>query len=463
MAFKFNPLTGQLDYYETATAGTTLPVADTQTVIKGSADATKLLRFEVDGFTAGATRVVTPPDADITLAGQNFANVFTTQQMVDGSSNQIQLRVQGHSTQTANLATFENSIGTVLAYVDPRGVPTFGVGASANNIFVGPSAGVTTTTGDYNVAIGTSALASIINTSIRNMAVGGLALSGNSGSNNVAIGYNAGGGRVITTEGNMFIGTNAGANLSGSYNIAIGNSAMTSDASSSGADNNTGIGRGVMTSITSSANSNTSIGSQSGFSLTSGSSNLFLGRFAGYRQTTASNLLIVDNQQRASTTVESTNAILYGVMASAPASQTLSINAVTTIGSTVAGALVIGVGTAGIDYNITLDGETNDGVLTWMEDEDYFKFSDDVMMADAENVVLDTTTGTKIGTATTQKLGFWNATPVVQPAGVTQAAPAAYTTGAFGLDSDAHMQALYDLVVAMRTALVNTGIMKGSA
>jgi hypothetical protein len=32
--------------------------------------------------------------------------------------------------------------------------------------------------------------------------------------------------------------------------------------------------------------------------------------------------------------------------------------------------------------------------------------------------VLATGTGTKIGTATTQKLGFYNATPVVQPAAV---------------------------------------------
>lgn len=33
------------------------------------------------------------------------------------------------------------------------------------------------------------------------------------------------------------------------------------------------------------------------------------------------------------------------------------------------------------------------------------------------NVVLSATTGTKIGTATTQKLGFYNATPIVQPTG----------------------------------------------
>jgi hypothetical protein len=36
----------------------------------------------------------------------------------------------------------------------------------------------------------------------------------------------------------------------------------------------------------------------------------------------------------------------------------------------------------------------------------------------AFNVKLDTTTGTKIGTGTTQKLGFWNVTPVVQPGAI---------------------------------------------
>lgn len=82
---------------------------------------------------------------------------------------------------------------------------------------------------------------------------------------------------------------------------------------------------------------------------------------------------------------------------------------------------------------------------------------------DGSNMIVGSTTGTKLGTATTQKLGFWNATPIVQPSGAEQAAPAAYVTGAFGLDSDANMHAFYDLVVAMRTALVNAGIMKGAA
>lgn len=45
--------------------------------------------------------------------------------------------------------------------------------------------------------------------------------------------------------------------------------------------------------------------------------------------------------------------------------------------------------------------------------------SDNVTMADTRNIILNTATGTKIGTATTQKLGFFNATPIVQPGATT--------------------------------------------
>lgn len=47
--------------------------------------------------------------------------------------------------------------------------------------------------------------------------------------------------------------------------------------------------------------------------------------------------------------------------------------------------------------------------------------------AEAYNIVFGTTTGTKIGTGTTQKLAFWNKTPIVQPASANQAAAAAQT------------------------------------
>ena len=49
-------------------------------------------------------------------------------------------------------------------------------------------------------------------------------------------------------------------------------------------------------------------------------------------------------------------------------------------------SLTLGDGTAGTDITITFDGETNDGVLKWMEDEDYFEFSDDILVASTEKI-----------------------------------------------------------------------------
>jgi len=41
--------------------------------------------------------------------------------------------------------------------------------------------------------------------------------------------------------------------------------------------------------------------------------------------------------------------------------------------------VTIGQGAAGQDYTLTFDGESNDGVITWMEDEDYFQIADDTV------------------------------------------------------------------------------------
>jgi hypothetical protein len=61
--------------------------------------------------------------------------------------------------------------------------------------------------------------------------------------------------------------------------------------------------------------------------------------------------------------------------------------------------LTLGAGTAGIDYTLTFDGETNDGVLTWMEDEDYFQFGDTVNMnyQGLQNIYQQTVTVAKAG------------------------------------------------------------------
>jgi len=63
---------------------------------------------------------------------------------------------------------------------------------------------------------------------------------------------------------------------------------------------------------------------------------------------------------------------------------------------------------------------TTGGALT---DSSLFLFATGTgLTLSALNLITDTTTGMKIGTATTQKLSFWNATPIVQPTNAVAAA-----------------------------------------
>lgn len=172
------------------------------------------------------------------------------------------------------------------------------------NIYIGFFAGRGTLAvkneGYYNVGIGVSAL--------------GLNAAGNScfGLGYWALYHNVDG------NSNIGIGFQAGRyNEDGSFNVLIGNEA----------------GEGVSGK---SYSNNTFIGSTAGQLIETGSSDIFIGYKAGYRQTTLDNLLIIDRglangNPRASAAAEITDSILYGVMADAPADQTLRINASTLV------------------------------------------------------------------------------------------------------------------------------------
>jgi hypothetical protein len=96
-------------------------------------------------ITAGKTLTLTTVDdfnltipTTGTVALLATANVFTNQQMIDGTSDQNQLRVQGHSTQTAHLQTWEDSSSITIAYIDAKGgigaMPVYtDTGATQNN------------------------------------------------------------------------------------------------------------------------------------------------------------------------------------------------------------------------------------------------------------------------------------------------------------------------------------------
>ena len=143
-------------------------------------------------------------------------------------------------------------------------------------------------------------------------------------STNIFLGINVVGANNLAAEGlrNIAIGNEAFySNTTGNRNIAIGNSA--SYANTVGY-RNVAIGYEALDGNTTGTH-NTVIGHAS-FSQNIGSRNVMIGATSGYNQTTASNLLIIDNQNRGSIANEQTKSLIYGVFDVAVANQSLTIN-----------------------------------------------------------------------------------------------------------------------------------------
>lgn len=65
-----------------------LSIVDTTFIVEDNADSTKKFRFEVSSVTAGATRVLTVPDANATLVGTDTSQTLTNKTL-SGSNNTI--------------------------------------------------------------------------------------------------------------------------------------------------------------------------------------------------------------------------------------------------------------------------------------------------------------------------------------------------------------------------------------
>ena len=89
----------------------------------------------------------------------------------------------------------------------------------------------------------------------------------------------------------------------------------------------------------------------------------------------------------------------------------------------------------------------------------------DITIGDSKNFVLSTGTGTQIATSTSQKLGFWNVTPIVQPSGTGETTGFTAGSGTAVLDdstftgnSGSKAYRVNDIVKALKAA----GIMAAS-
>jgi hypothetical protein len=78
------------------------------------------------------------------------------------------------------------------------------------------------------------------------------------------------------------------------------------------------------------------------------------------------------------------------------------------------------------DYGVAVTGTSGTTRLTIAKSDGQLTVNGNLNLS-TKDLVTDTTTGTKIGTATSQKIGFFNATPVVQQAAIADATDAATT------------------------------------
>jgi hypothetical protein len=413
------------------------------------------------------------PSGGMTLFGQGF---------IDGAADQVQLRVQGHSTQTANLATFESSAGVVLGGVQGRGTYFCNLNIDSGSFFIGQGAGNLSASGaTNNTAIGTNALAALTNGD-GNVAIGASALINNTvgsqnfglgtgtlrlnidGNNNVAIGYATlyatqnssdniaiGNQAMYVANGaarNVAIGSSAfGVLTTGDFNVGIGYQVSGSGTTAAQGviigynahlynqtgTNNVVIGyEAGLGALGNSNSNNVIIGHSAGRSITSGGSNIYIGYNAGYRQTNLSNRLIVDNQLRADAATEITNAIFYGVMASTPAAQTMRINAVTSIipGYTAAGVNnvvtldCVGSGAAGDGGSIIMAGKTSTALGQTMGAMDWRWIDATHASKKAAVRIYAYDTAARLGfeveaSGSAPKISFYGGTPVVRGAALT--------------------------------------------
>ncbi len=266
-----------------------------------------------------------------------------------------------------------------------------------------------------------------------------------SATNCLCIGHSAGT-SISTGINNFCLGHKAGIALTtGASNVYIG--VVSGEAATTG-NGNTGVGESSLITLIGGA-SNLGLGNNAGRALTTGSDNVCIGANAGHTTTiaTVSNVTLIGG----GTIATGDGAIAIGKGARAPAN-----------------SVAIGTGVTAAANQVILGEDTITATL----------LRGDITIEDTHDIVLSTGTGTSIGTAVGQKLGFWGTNAVVQPADVLQAVLTNNTTGSqdgtlaevldtstgdrSGVIND-NFTDIHTLLNEIRDALVDSGLMKGAA
>ena len=295
-------------------------------------------------------------------------------------------------------------------------------GTGNDNVGIGINALNQNISGSTNMAIGSIALRSLL-TGVGNMAVGSNALGlVTKGSYNVGIGQTAGIG-LITGDHNLAIGyATLYDNFCGSNNLAFGNRSLFTD---QGGDYNIAIGsyslynvKATVKAITASADYSATVpGTVKMTSASHGRSTgdvLILKGMKYYNGTYT--ITKIDNNNFYIDARYIRNDTGWWILSTQDGSKNIGI------GYYAGGGITYGSGNVVIGNDITglAAGTTNNiilgsgGVIRLRYDGTNWNFYDHISFLD-KNFILGETTGTQIGTATSQKLGFYGKTPIVQP------------------------------------------------
>lgn len=104
--------------------------SDAAFTLQDDIDPTKQARFQIAGFTTGATRVFTLPDATTSLAGLAVAQTFSAKQTLSNANNDLGTSTGSGTTNLASGATLNGSTKTV-------NIGTTGVSGSTTNVTIG--------------------------------------------------------------------------------------------------------------------------------------------------------------------------------------------------------------------------------------------------------------------------------------------------------------------------------------
>ena len=104
--------------------------SDAAFTLQDDIDPTKQARFQIAGFTSGATRIFTLPDATTSLAGLAVAQTFSAKQTLSNANNDLCTSTATGTTNLATGATLNGSTKTV-------NIGTAGVSGSTTNVTIG--------------------------------------------------------------------------------------------------------------------------------------------------------------------------------------------------------------------------------------------------------------------------------------------------------------------------------------